>query len=279
MDTTRRIVLDMLTADPEASRAGIAREIGVSRQRVSQICEELGFPSRRTAGRRSQDGNFGHPVEYRCWGNMLTRCDTPTSKSYAYYGGRGIKVCERWQRSFRTFLADMGPKPTPKHSLDRIDNDGDYEPRNCRWATHSMQMQNRRSWRKPKPPARPRGAPKKLTQEQVQQAIAWRRAHIETSGKRGKTVPQIAEALGASVVTVRTSILEATGGEKLWKTGPHAGKRRKRTFRETLRALPGYPWLPCPICKAIGSCDHIAAERAQAALAGLHFLDQPREKN
>lgn len=72
------------------------------------------------------------------------------------------------------------------------------------------------------------GRAKLLTAKQVEKAIAWRRAHIETSGKRGKTVPQIATALGASVVTVRTSILEATGGEKLWKTGPHAGKRRKR---------------------------------------------------
>mgnify|MGYP000119496084 FL=1 len=72
------------------------------------------------------------------------------------------------------------------------------------------------------------GRAKLLTAKQVEKAIAWRRAHIETSGKRGKTVPQIAVALGASVVTVRTSILEATGGEKLWKTGPHAGKKRRR---------------------------------------------------
>jgi DNA invertase Pin-like site-specific DNA recombinase len=72
------------------------------------------------------------------------------------------------------------------------------------------------------------GRQKLLTPKQVEKAVAWRRLHIETGGKRGKTVPQIAVALGASVVTVRTAMLEATGGEKLWKTGPHAGKRRKR---------------------------------------------------
>jgi DNA invertase Pin-like site-specific DNA recombinase len=72
------------------------------------------------------------------------------------------------------------------------------------------------------------GRAKLLTAKQVEKAIAWRRAHIESGGRRGKTVPQIAEHFGVSVVTVRTSILEATGGEKLWATGPWAGKKRKR---------------------------------------------------
>jgi hypothetical protein len=75
---------------------------------------------------------------------MVRRCYQPTHPNYRYYGGRGIAVCERWRTSFDTFVADMGLRPSAGHSLDRMNNDGNYEPSNCRWATKIEQMQNRR---------------------------------------------------------------------------------------------------------------------------------------
>jgi hypothetical protein len=84
---------------------------------------------------------------HRVWSTMLARCRNPNSRGWQFYGSRGIRVCERWL-SFENFLADMGPRPSPKHSLDRIDNDGNYEPGNVRWATQSEQIGNRRYLRR-----------------------------------------------------------------------------------------------------------------------------------
>jgi hypothetical protein len=82
--------------------------------------------------------------EYNSWVGMINRCTNPKHRSFKEYGGRGIKVCKRWRRSFAAFLEDMGPRPTPQHTIDRKNNDGGYTKRNCRWATRSQQNLNRR---------------------------------------------------------------------------------------------------------------------------------------
>jgi len=83
--------------------------------------------------------------EYVAWRNMRRRCYYEKDSAYENYGGRGIKVCPQWRDDFQQFFDDVGPKPSPKHSLDRIDNDGDYEPGNVRWAVEKTQCRNKRS--------------------------------------------------------------------------------------------------------------------------------------
>ncbi len=87
-------------------------------------------------------------AEYRAWNQMLQRCTNPKIRNYADYGGRGITVCQEWIESFAAFFAHIGPKPSPKHSLDRIDNSKGYAPGNVRWATDRQQRDNNRHQRK-----------------------------------------------------------------------------------------------------------------------------------
>lgn len=96
--------------------------------------------------RSKTHGDSGSP-EHRTWKLMKRRCDYPKGNRWIHYGGRGIKVCDRWLNSYENFLNDMGRKPTPKHSIDRINPDGNYEPSNCRWATAKEQSKNQRRWK------------------------------------------------------------------------------------------------------------------------------------
>lgn len=92
---------------------------------------------------RQTHGMHGTP-EYGAWTGMKQRCYNPKNKYYKDYGGRNIKVCKRWLNSFENFYTDMGPRPDNQHSLDRINNDGNYKPNNCRWADWFVQANNRR---------------------------------------------------------------------------------------------------------------------------------------
>ena len=83
--------------------------------------------------------------EYIVWQDMMRRCHRRKNHNYERYGGRGITVCARWRRGWRNFFDDMGPRPTPHHTLERVDNFGPYDPNNCIWATRKKNQRNMRS--------------------------------------------------------------------------------------------------------------------------------------
>lgn len=144
------------------------RKIGLSKLVHGFAVAAKGTPEHRT---------------FRVWCTMRQRCLDPNSKSYARYGGRGIKVCPEWG-DFLMFLADMGLAPAGKQ-IDRIDNDGDYEPRNCRWATRQEQARNRRT------------------------------SHILSINGQDRTLAEWADISGVASSTIRARIRYGMKGEAL----------------------------------------------------------------
>jgi len=152
--------------DFKFERLTVKRKYGVNRHRkITWLCECDCGNVVVVAGTELRSGNTGscgclhvdiitkhgesalgrnHSAEYRAWNNMKSRCGICRERDFRNYGARGISICDRW-KSFENFLEDMGRRPSNKHSLDRIDVNGNYCKENCRWATLSQQGRNRRN--------------------------------------------------------------------------------------------------------------------------------------
>lgn len=125
---------------------GVEREVVINNLKRG-ISKNCGCKTGEMIAALETTHGMSYTPEYKAWAKMKERCHNPKCKDYADYGGRGISVCERWASSFEAFYADMGPRPSSQHSIDRIKVDGNYEPGNVRWADKVVQAGNKRTTR------------------------------------------------------------------------------------------------------------------------------------
>ncbi len=127
-------------------RCGTLRSVQAHRL-LNNASRSCGCLNRDITSTRVRAHGLSHTVEYEAWSSMLKRCTNPKTRAYGDYGGRGIGICEAWlgPDGFMRFLTDLGRKPSPQHTLERNDKDGDYEAGNCRWATRHEQNRNKRN--------------------------------------------------------------------------------------------------------------------------------------
>lgn len=167
------------------------------------------------------------------WRGMLDRCNNEKSTSYVNYGGRGIRVCPEWEASYEAFLASVGPRPSPSHTLDRIDNDGNYEPGNVRWATPSQQARNKRN-------------------------TVW----VEIDGQKMALV-DAAEKLGLSPVTVDNRIRRGMPPER-WFRRPRPQAKLSAEDIEQIRSRRASGEFWESIAADFGVCRRAAREAAES---------------
>lgn len=143
----RNQVLELARSQPEISLRELGHRFGIGKETVRKFVLRAGVRAPAPVIHHGHAPGHSPSPEYVCWQSMRDRCANPKNRSFADYGGRGITVCAEWERSFAAFLAAVGPKPSPAHSIDRIDNERGYEPGNVRWATRTEQNRNKRNAR------------------------------------------------------------------------------------------------------------------------------------